>query len=73
VFLGQAVADPSIVKAYATEDQDVDTTGPEFYASLEFYTRRFPNRQLPAPIVEGLKRPQFASRLGGSTTLLAAN
>jgi len=71
-FLGQAAADPSIVKAYATEDQDVGT-GSEFYASLEFYVRRFPGRQLPATIVEGLKRPQFATRLGGSTTLLAGN
>jgi hypothetical protein len=72
-FLGQAVADPSIVKAYATENQDVNTSGPEFYASLEFYTRRFPGRPLPATIVEGLNRPQFATRLGGSTTLLAGN
>jgi hypothetical protein len=73
VFLGQAVADPSIVKVYATEDQDLNTSGSEFYASLEFYARRFPNRQLPATIVEGLKRPQFATRLGGSTTLFAGN
>jgi hypothetical protein len=72
VFLGQAVADPSIVKAYATEEQDVGTSS-EFYASLEFYTRRFPGQQLPATIVEGLKRPQFATRLGGSTTLFAGN
>lgn len=72
VFLGQAVADPSIVKAYATEEQDV-STGPESYASIEFYVRRFPGQQLPATIVEGLKRPQFATRLGGSTTLFAGN
>jgi len=70
-FLGEAVADPSIVKAYTPETQESSPTGPEFFASLEFYRHRFPDQKLPVAIEEGLKQPTFATRLGGSTTVLA--
>jgi hypothetical protein len=72
-FLGAAVADPSIVKAYTPETQESSPTGPEFFASLEFYRHRFPNRPLPAAILQGLTQPTSATRLGGSTTVLAGN
>ena len=70
-FLGAIVADPSIVKAYTPEQQLLDTDAPDFFADLEFYTRRFPDRTLPASLVDALKKPTFATRLGGSTTVLA--
>jgi hypothetical protein len=70
-FLGEAVADPSIVKAYTPETQESSPTGPEFFASLEFYQHRFPDRKLPAAIEDALKQPTFATRVGGSTTVLA--
>jgi hypothetical protein len=70
-FLGAAVADPSIVKVYTPETQESRPTGPEFFASIEFYRRRFPNRPLPTAIQEGLTQPTIATRLGGSTTVLA--
>lgn len=70
-FLGRAVADPSIVKAYTPDVQMVDADAPDFFAAMEFYVYRFPNRKLPASIADGLKKPTLATRLGGSTTLLA--
>ncbi|HEY9126457.1 MAG TPA: alginate lyase family protein [Acidobacteriaceae bacterium] len=70
-FLGAIVADPSIVKAYTPEDQLIDSDAPDFFADLEFYTHQFPDRKLPASLVEALKKPTFATRLGGSTTVLA--
>ena len=72
-FLGAAVADPSIVRIYTPETQESSPTGPEFFASIEFYRHRFPNRPLPAAIQEGLTQPASATRLGGSTTVLAGN
>ncbi|MGA7340192.1 MAG: alginate lyase family protein [Terracidiphilus sp.] len=70
-FLGEAVADPSIVKAYTPDVQLVDSDGRDFFAALEFYLQRFPDRKLPASILAGLTKPTFAARLGGSTTVLA--
>lgn len=70
-FLGEAVADPLIVKAYTPDTQESSPTGPEFFAALEFYRHRYPDRSLPATVQEGLARPTFATRLGGSTTVLA--
>jgi hypothetical protein len=70
-FLGKAVADPSIVKAYTPDDQLVDTDAPDFFAAIEFYAHHFPDRKLPASIVDALKKPTSATRLGGSTTVIA--
>jgi hypothetical protein len=70
-FLGEAVADPSIVKAYTPEEQLLDTDASDFFADLEFYSHRFPDRKLPASLVDALKKPTLATRLGGSTTVLA--
>ena len=35
------------------------------------YTYRFPDRKLPPSLVDALKKPTFATRLGGGTTVLA--
>jgi hypothetical protein len=70
-FLGKAVADPSILKAYTPDQQMVDSDAPDFFAAIEFYAHRFPDRKLPASIVDALKKPTFATRLGGSTTVIA--
>jgi poly(beta-D-mannuronate) lyase len=70
-FLGKAVADPSIVKAYTPDDQLVDSDAPDFFAAIEFYAHHFPDRKLPASIVDALRKPTSATRLGGSTTVIA--
>jgi poly(beta-D-mannuronate) lyase len=70
-FLGKAVADPSIVKVYTPEEQLVESDSPDFSADLEFYTHTFPDRKLPPSLVDALKKPTFATRLGGGTTVLA--
>jgi hypothetical protein len=70
-FLGKAVADPSIVKAYTPEEQMVDADAPDFFAAVEFFAHRYPERKLPASIADALKQPTFATRLGGSTTEIA--
>ncbi|MDR3792337.1 MAG: alginate lyase family protein [Terracidiphilus sp.] len=70
-FLGKAVADPGAVKPYTQDEQLVDSDAPDFFAAIEFYTHRFPERKLPAAIAEGLKKPTYATRLGGSTTAIA--
>ena len=70
-FLGKAVADPSIVKVYTPEEQMVDADAPDFFAAVEFYAHRYPERKLPASIADALKKPTFATRLGGSTTEIA--
>ena len=70
-FLGKVVADPLIVKAYTPDEQMVDSDAPDFFAAVEFYVHRFPDRKLPASILVALKKPTFATRLGGSTTVIA--
>jgi hypothetical protein len=70
-FLGSAVADPSIVKAYTPDEQMVDADATDFFAAIEFYAHRFPERKLPPAIPAALQKPTFATRLGGSTTVIA--
>lgn len=68
-FLGKAVADPSIVKAYASEDQLVDSDAGDFFSFAEFYSH-YAKGPLPPAILKGLERPSFASRVGGNITVL---
>ena len=67
-FLGKAIADPSIVKAYTPEEQLFAGDGRDFYAFAEIYSSYYP--QLPAAIAKGLEKPTFATRIGGGMTVI---
>lgn len=69
-FFGAAVANPEIVKAYTPDTQLVRDDGPDFFAFAEFYTHHVDPAQIPASILKGLERPTFATRIGGSTTVI---
>jgi poly(beta-D-mannuronate) lyase len=67
-FFGEALANPEIIKAYTPDTQLIDGEGPDFFAFAEFYSHH--SEQLPASIVKGLEQPTFATRIGGSTTVI---
>jgi poly(beta-D-mannuronate) lyase len=69
-FFGNAVADPTIIKAYTPDEQLLDD-GPDLFAFAEFYSHDAHPAHLPAAIQKGLEQPTFATRIGGSTTVLA--
>lgn len=69
-FLGDALADPAILKAYTPETQLLNDS-PDFFAFAEFYSHDAHPAHMPASIVKGLEEPTFATRIGGSTTVLA--
>jgi poly(beta-D-mannuronate) lyase len=68
-FLGEAVANPEIIKAYTPDAQMVDDLGSDFFAFAEFYSHHADAPLQPA-ILKGLERPTFATRIGGSTTVV---
>ncbi len=67
-FLGEALANPEIIKAYTPDAQLVDDLGADFFSFAEFYSTYFP--QIPPAIQKGLEHPSFATRVGGSTTVI---
>ncbi len=68
-FLNRTIADPKIVKKYASEPQQLNfTPGSSALAWLEFWNARKPSPEW-APY---LTKPFFDDRLAGSTTLYAA-
>lgn len=69
-FLGSALANPAIIKAYIPDTQLLDD-GPDFFSFAEFYSHYTDAKQMPASIEKGLEQPTFATRIGGSTTVLA--
>jgi poly(beta-D-mannuronate) lyase len=69
-FLGAVLADPGIVKAYVPDTQMIDDMGADFFSFAEFYSHHVAPGDLPAAIVKGLARPTFATRIGGSTTVI---
>jgi poly(beta-D-mannuronate) lyase len=71
VFFGRAVDDPSLVKPY-TSDLQSSHFGPADFAAFAFYAARFGNQGLPPAIVNALKNPTAETRIGGSTTIMAA-
>jgi poly(beta-D-mannuronate) lyase len=71
LFFGRAVDDPSVVKPYTTDAQNVGFH-PGDFAALVFYIARVGADGLPSCIVDDLQKPVSETRLGGSTTLLAA-
>ncbi|MBS1822486.1 MAG: alginate lyase family protein [Acidobacteria bacterium] len=70
-FLGEAIANPQIVKAYTPDEQMVADLGSDFFSFAEFYSLYDPH--LPPSIEQGLERPTFASRVGGNTTVIAGH
>jgi poly(beta-D-mannuronate) lyase len=70
VFFGNAVDDPSVVKPY-TSDEQAAHWGAGDFADFAFYVARFGPDNLPADILDELKRPSFSTRIGGNTVLLA--
>jgi poly(beta-D-mannuronate) lyase len=71
VFFGRAVDDPKLVEPYTTDAQVTGFHSGDF-AALAFYTMRFGTTGLPPSIVTALKGLTTSTRIGGSTTILAA-
>ena len=69
-FFGQALANPEILKAYTPDTQLIDDKGTDFFSFAEFYSHHVGAAQLPPSILEGLQQPTFATRIGGSTTVV---
>lgn len=69
-FLGQAIADPGIVKQYTTDEQKLHF-GAGDVAELEFYFARFGTDSAPSSLRDLLHNPASATRVGGNTTVLA--
>jgi poly(beta-D-mannuronate) lyase len=69
-FLGAALANPEIIKAYTPDVQMIDDKGSDFFSFAEFYSHHVSPAQIPATILDGLKQPTFATRIGGSTTVV---
>ncbi len=69
-FLGRALADPSIIKNYTPDEQMIDEKGGDFFSFAEFYSHHVSSADIPTTILDGLKRPTFATRIGGSTTVI---
>ena len=72
LFYGRAIADPSLVKPYTNDAQKLDAS-PNDFAAFNFYAARFPTETLPLSIAEALQQPTTETRIGGNTTILAAN
>ncbi len=69
-FLGAALANPEIIKAYTPDTQLVEGKGSDFFAFAEFYSHYAGPTPIPATILQGLEQPTFATRIGGSTTVV---
>lgn len=72
IFFGRAVGDPSLIKPYNSDVQDRDFGGSD-YAPYIFYAARFGTSGLPPSITTALQHPLAATRIGGSTNVLAAS
>ncbi|HTV08704.1 MAG TPA: alginate lyase family protein [Candidatus Aquilonibacter sp.] len=70
LFLGEAIGDPGLVKKY-TDDVQKTNFSPDGIAELEFYLARFGAAGISSSITNLLQRPVSATRIGGSTTVLA--
>jgi poly(beta-D-mannuronate) lyase len=69
-FLGAALANPDIIKNYTPDVQMIDEKGGDFFSFAEFYSHHVSPTEIPATILDGLKKPTFATRIGGSTTVI---
>ena len=71
IFFGWAVDDPGLIKPYTTDAQ-TSHFGAGDFAAFAFYAARFGIGGLPPAIVNALKNPTEDTRIGGSTTVMAA-
>jgi poly(beta-D-mannuronate) lyase len=71
IFFGRAVDDPALIKPY-TVDAQTSHFGAGDFAAFAFYAARFGTGGLPPAIVNALKNPTEDTRIGGSTTIMAA-
>ncbi len=71
VFLGQAIADPAIIKQYTADEQKTNFSSGDI-AELDFYLARFGSAGIPPSLTSLLSHPASATRIGGSATVLAA-
>jgi poly(beta-D-mannuronate) lyase len=69
-FLGEALANPEIIKAYTPDAQQIDDKGADFFSFAEFYSHHVDSGQIPPSILQGLEKPTFATRIGGSITVV---
>ena len=69
-FLGEALANPEIIKAYTPDAQMIDDKGTDFFAFAEFYSHYADPTPIPASILQGLEQPTSATRIGGNTTVI---
>jgi hypothetical protein len=67
-FFGDALTNPQIIKAYTPDEQMIDDKGSDFFAFAEFYSHH--TGHLPTSVIQGLEEPTFATRIGGSTTVI---
>jgi len=54
-----------------TADEQMKGFGSDDFATYTFFTARFGDAGLPRSIIDGLKHPVMATRIGGNTTVLA--
>jgi hypothetical protein len=70
-FFGRAIENPELIKPYASETQKKVKLTNERLGEIPFYAAHFGIEGLPGVLVESLKEPVEADRLGGETSLLA--
>lgn len=72
-FLTDTVANPDIVKVYTDVPQKLRPLSRDFYCFGEFYIHRFPSQPESIAMKADMQEPTYASRIGGSTTVLAGD
>jgi len=70
LFFGHAIENPSLAKPYSSETQ-LTGFGSSDFAPFRFYTERFGPEGISSSILNALKHPTEATRIGGNTTILA--
>jgi poly(beta-D-mannuronate) lyase len=68
VFFGRAVDDPSLVRPYTSDPQNMKFT-PGDFAPLAFYRARFGTEGLPPSIATALRHPVATSNIGYTTIM----
>ena len=70
-FLGAALANPEIIKAYTPDEQMLpDSKESDFFSFAEFYAHHVAPQDIPPSILKGLEQPTLATRIGGNTTVI---